>query len=491
MEKKLIGFEFIWDEAPLTIEVAKRLKERGYKIVGVSLGKRWKKLLKKREFVIVSISDYLDRNWDKEIKSTDLNELEEKYGKEHDLNFFINTDRFLKNKNIYGMSKKLDENKFLYLHFRFWEDFFEKYPVDAFYTTGTSFLCLLSGMAVAREKGIIFKAKYSTRDNISRVVFVNNYNDNWESVNAIFNDIKKRDLTKKEDDFAINFLKEFREKSLKPSYMQHNWHISSLRMFFLKEFLKRFYRYHFLGWGKEKFDYVTPSPMRRVLKEIKTMVKRKIVEKSFFNKQIQENERFVLFTLQYQPEIVTDVFARWYSDQVTTIKYITSALPLGYKLYVKEHKVALGKRSGLWTFYNEIKKNNNVVMLDPYADSHVFIKKAKVVIVAAGTVGWEALLFGKPVITLGNTFYNNTGLVKRVENIKFLKENLKTLLDDYVLDEELLKKYIVAMRKGTYKGAYTVPHTRENQSKIINDKNVLDICCAIEKDMNNALSEDI
>jgi len=42
----LVGFEFIWDETPLLVEVAKKLNERGTEIVGVTLGNRWCSLLR-------------------------------------------------------------------------------------------------------------------------------------------------------------------------------------------------------------------------------------------------------------------------------------------------------------------------------------------------------------------------------------------------------------------------------------------------------------
>ena len=55
------------------------------------------------------------------------------------------------------------------------------------------------------------------------------------------------------------------------------------------------------------------------------------------------------------------------------------------------------------------------------------IKNARLVITLNSTVGIEALLFGKPVITLADACYNIDGLVRHANNIKKLNE--------YIMDE--------------------------------------------------------
>jgi len=55
------------------------------------------------------------------------------------------------------------------------------------------------------------------------------------------------------------------------------------------------------------------------------------------------------------------------------------------------------------------------------------IKNARLVITLNSTVGIEALLFGKPVITLADACYNIDGLVRHAENTK--------KLDEFIMDE--------------------------------------------------------
>jgi hypothetical protein len=469
----LIGFEFIWDEAPLMIEVAEKLNQKKIEIVGVTLGNRWNSLLKSSNFNLVSLSDYLRAKWNK-IAVTDrlLEECENKYGKDHDLSFFINVDRLINNVNKKKFNTWEDKLKFLLLHFNFWEEFFEKYDVDAFYTTGTAFLALLAGMAVAQHKGVRFKVIHTTRGSEPRVVFVDNYEDRWTSVNNVYEELLKRELRPEEKGFAKSYLEEFRQKAKKPAYMGHSWHISGFRRPYVKEFLRRAERKIVYKWGRDRFDYVTPPLLRRALKETKVIVKRKFLTSFYFKTGQSLNKKYIFFPLQLQPEESADIWGKWYSNQIATVEYISKALPLNYKLYVKEHKVAVGKREGLFSCYDKLRRLPNVVLIHPFEDSHNLIKNADLIIVISGTAGWEALLYGKPVITLGNVFYNNSGLVYKVSNLGELKKAIRQLSKNYQLDKDKLLKYILAIKYGAYEGYFNVPHTdtrvmeRENIKKL-------------------------
>lgn len=64
------------------------------------------------------------------------------------------------------------------------------------------------------------------------------------------------------------------------------------------------------------------------------------------------------------------------------------------------------------------------------------IKNARLVITLNSTVGIEALLFGKPVITLADACYNVDGLVRHANNIKKLNE---FIMDEGWLPDERLR----------------------------------------------------
>ena len=78
-------------------------------------------------------------------------------------------------------------------------------------------------------------------------------------------------------------------------------------------------------------------------------------------------------------------------------------LPSNYKIIVKEHLFAIGRRPD--NFYEQIKELNNVLMADPleYGISYL---KADAVALVVGTSGWEAAAMGLPVISFSK--YNNS-----------------------------------------------------------------------------------
>ena len=144
--------------------------------------------------------------------------------------------------------------------------------------------------------------------------------------------------------------------------------------------------------------------------------------------------------------------------------------------------VAVGRREGLFSYYDKLRRLPNVILINPSEDSHKLIRNADLVIVVVGTVGWEALLYGKPVITLGNVFFNDSRLVRKVRSIRDLKRNISDLLNSYRLDEENLLKYIVALNRGTSKGYFNAPHCDRN---LLSTDNIIDISNAILADSTN------
>lgn len=469
----LVGFEFIWDETPLLVEVARDLQEKGNSIVGVTLDNRWNVLLKDTDFDLVDLAGYLDENWDK-IQITDslLRRYEKKYGQEHYLSFFIYVDRLINTVNRRKFKTTEDKLKLLVLHFDFWEDFFDKYDVDSFYTTGTAFMALFTGMVVAQRRGIHFRAIYATRDSNTRIVFVDNCQDRWKSATSIYEKLLERELTAEEREFAENYLDEFRNKAAKPAYMKHSWYTSGLSWFYVAEFARRVVRKFVHKWGRSRFDYVTPPLIRRAVKELKIIVKRKLLYMFYFKKNERPDEHYIFFPLQLQPEASTDVWGMWHSNQIATIENVSKSLPLNCSLYVKEHKVATGRREGLFSYYNKLNRIPNVVLVHPLEDSRTLIQGADLAVVVSGTVGWEALLYGKPTVTLGNVFYNDSRLVRNVGCITDLKAQICDLIDSYRLDRNRLLKYIVALRKGTYDGYFYVPHCDGSALAMDNISNV-------------------
>jgi len=104
-----------------------------------------------------------------------------------------------------------------------------------------------------------------------------------------------------------------------------------------------------------------------------------------------------------------------YVDQIALLQDISKSLPIGYRLYVKEHVSSKGRRP--IEFYNAIRNIPAVRLLGPDEDTWSLIRGAGALAVITGTMGWEGALFGKPVISFGDVFYNLLPQVYRAREV--------------------------------------------------------------------------
>ena len=77
--------------------------------------------------------------------------------------------------------------------------------------------------------------------------------------------------------------------------------------------------------------------------------------------------------------------------------------------------------------YDYIKKNPTV-FLDQSISLNSSIKKANVVVVNNSTVGLEAIVKGKSVLALGNSYYDSSEICLKLDNRKDLQHYLKKSL---------------------------------------------------------------
>ncbi len=127
-----------------------------------------------------------------------------------------------------------------------------------------------------------------------------------------------------------------------------------------------------------------------------------------------DGERFVLFTLNYQPEHSIDVEAPHWTNQYEVAKALARCLPIGVRLYVKEHPSALGLRGP--SVLRRFKRLPGVRLIDPRIDSHGLLQRAELVACITGTIAMEAAAYGKHAAVLGSTFMDGFSTVTLVRH---------------------------------------------------------------------------
>ena len=132
-----------------------------------------------------------------------------------------------------------------------------------------------------------------------------------------------------------------------------------------------------------------------------------------------ENKPYIYFPLHLQPEMTTDVLGGEFADQVLALETLRAMVPDYIAIYVKENPKQTGRLRSE-AFFERIAKLPNMKFLSRKVSSFELSKKALAISTITGTVGWEALRMGKPVIVFGDTFWNRLpGAFKFDDNLKW------------------------------------------------------------------------
>lgn len=193
---------------------------------------------------------------------------------------------------------------------------------------------------------------------------------------------------------------------------------------------------------KNQHDYDEEIPFGYFIDGVKRKIRTLIGFNHLYDK-VNFEENFAFFPLHYEPEIALLLLAPFWTNQINLIRQIAKSLPLCFKLYVKEHPLMVGYRTH--AYYRELKKIPNVKLLNPSLKSFDIIKHSRLVLTITGTVGLEALLCKKPVITFGDVFYNKLSMVKRCRNIEELPFIVKDQLENFKHNEFELENFIGAL----------------------------------------------
>jgi hypothetical protein len=202
--------------------------------------------------------------------------------------------------------------------------------------------------------------------------------------------------------------------------------------------------------------------------------------KRFFNKTTQKLPgKYFIFFLHYEPDLATFVWATNYKDQLYQLRQICNNLPNNTFLIVKEHPLSILTRPN--SFYKSLNKLPNLILVDSAYNKLELIKKSKGIITICGTIGYEAWLLGKKILTLGNMFYNSFPDISAVNNYNQLNFYLTELLNNQntsTTEEERFRIDNYIKNNCTVEGSIFSYETKFNkmfdEEKIINMRNLRD-----------------
>ena len=211
-------------------------------------------------------------------------------------------------------------------------------------------------------------------------------------------------------------------------------------------------------WNRKNLSYkpiAIPSAKRH--KEPQKILKsknKKVWE--FYDKNCispNYNEKYIYHALHFQPEASTSPLAGVFVNQLLIIEILSH---LGIKIYVKEHPMLSENRS--IDYYKNLLNMRNVNLIKRGEDSHKLLDNSLAVATATGTVGWEAVLRGKPVIMFGGNFYQYAPGVFKIGSVEEGQAALKEI-EDFISIRKNISLFVISL----------LPHIFNNPKKDAKD----------------------
>jgi len=134
-----------------------------------------------------------------------------------------------------------------------------------------------------------------------------------------------------------------------------------------------------------------------------------------------KNMNYILFPMQIPLDVNMIYHSPNYNSHLEIVKDLFEHLPDKFKLILREHPLYIGKYDN--ELYEYINTHN--ICIDNTSTLNKALDSASVVIVNNSTVGIEAISRYKPVIVLGNAFYDNKKVCFKLNNKCELSELIK------------------------------------------------------------------
>lgn len=381
--------------------------------------------------------------------------------------FLISSDRYI-SKLPYEKALRLLE-----LGIRFVESSLERQKPELIVMDDVC--CMLSFLiyVIGKKRGVGVWSLGSLKLN-HRLSIYDDYLDHREKVNQSFQDLKKRNLNPEESEYAQNYLREYTTQYEPLLYLKTRSKPPRFSFHSLL-FLIRLCFHH----RKDPADTTRMSFKELVFSRCLRVLRYHAAKWMRLFEIPPQGEKYLFYPLQVQPERSTLILAPFYCDQIALIENISKSMPLGYRLYVKDHPISLGRRP--LSEYKRLKQLYNVRLIDTSVPSFGLVKNAAMVISISNTIGIEAIMAEKPLLIFGEPFYKEYDLTTYVDQIKDLPKLIRQTLDQFTPNRELLLKYITALHAGSYKGTRRQP----DAVPYVNSwENINNVATALMQEMN-------
>ena len=391
------------------------------------------------------------------IDQAQLNAYEARYGLPHLWRYILS----------HRMIDRLSyDRKLAYLHayINYFENLAVNYQPEVFLSAAPDSLLFMAGFKVMQSNGAVPLLLGPSRFP-GRAYIVDNEIEQIPGIEAAYAAIKQRSLTDQEANESQALIDAYRVKQVRPQYFGLGPRLSRFpSVSRLMDMSRR--------WFAEDDRYFEVDVLQLVRQSVKTRLKTPWQARELSQLSVNQfsGEPFFYYPLHYEPESTVDVFSTFWRDQVFLIRWVASALPAGYWLYVKENpNMAIGARP--LGFYREIASIPGVRLCATSMNSYEIIQKSRGVVTLAGTTGLEALMLGKPVLLLGHAFYEvfREGVLRADGGQESVVQALQRMAAIERIDDGLLLRFIAASLKRSYATEFEMYKPEVEGPQNIND----------------------
>jgi hypothetical protein len=183
-----------------------------------------------------------------------------------------------------------------------------------------------------------------------------------------------------------------------------------------------------------------------------------------FYDDLDAGRPFVYFPLHVTDDYKIRKVIPHCEDQASLVEQVADSLPPGHDLVLKEHPMSVGRNS--LRLLRRLRTRPNVRLVKPTVSTHELIRRAEAVAVISSTVGLEALLYEKPVLTLGQPFYSGYGVTLDVDSFREIRAKVPELLR-FRPDPETIRRFLHAAMRACRPGApVLVDRSQENAIRL-------------------------
>ncbi len=243
-----------------------------------------------------------------------------------------------------------------------------------------------------------------------------------------------------------NYLNELKEKNLISIPIKDKKHFKLpfskiLDSNNIKRFVQKIFKKYLLN-----FKFVFGNDIIVTINHFRSILNYNLMKKKYLY-DIQEE--YIYFPLHVPNDFAITYRSPKYYNQLNFIDQISKII-YPKNLYIKEHPARIGSFDPK-DINIILKKNKNLKIIDPKINNFKLIKNCKYIISINSKAGYEAIIYGKPVVTFGESYYKNSSLVSFCNNLsefKLIHEGLKKK----ILEKEVLD-FFAETKKNCFKGA--------------------------------------